>query len=124
MLNKIKKSISYLNKRVNNTDSLLYVYLLSKIYKINNILYITSVEFSNNEEDVIYAYIPYDNKYINGKGIYTKEEIMKQHDIPNNTFKEFTFKSDNTILKKSFKLNIRKEILENIIETLMFIYKH
>lgn len=124
IMERIKKCILYLNKRVSNPNALLFVYILGKLFNIDNYLYISKIEFSEYPKDIVYSYIIMGDKYISGSDVYTKVEIYKRHKLSDENFKDYCFVSNNKILKQIIKNNIPKANLSNIIETLMLIKSH
>jgi hypothetical protein len=97
--NNLKKAVLYLKNRF-NTKNIYLTYLLARVYQIEKIFFISKIEFSENPEDIIYAYVYENSKFYDSNGEYSLEEIMKIHKLSKNIIKDFTFIASFSLLEK------------------------
>lgn len=106
--NKLKKISNYIKKRFKEKYNSLFVYWISKIFKVDKISFISKIELSEDIKDVKHVYINFDNIFYDEKGFYDKNEIMEKHNLTEYNFKDLVFDSG----VKKLKTLIDKEKIE------------
>jgi len=96
----ILKKVSDKSQNIKNS---VFIRTVAEIFDIDDVLIISSLEFSEDLKDIKYAYLIIDDKYYDKDGFHTKSDIMKLWKINNYNFDDMTFKKDVSYLKKMSK---------------------
>jgi hypothetical protein len=118
----LEKMANYIKRRFKNEDKILFTYWIGKIFEFTKYLIVSKLELSEYDQDVTHVYIKLDDKYYDGSGFHTKEDLYKEHNMSQYTFKDFTYNGDLNKVKKCLdskdvKLNTNQvEELKHILE--------
>ena len=118
----LEKMSNFIKRRFKNEDKILFTYWIGKIFEYDKYLIVSKIELSEYDKDVSHVYIVLDDKYYDGSGFHSKEELYKAHNISQYSFKDFTYNGDlnkvkNCIDGKNIDINSKKvEELKHIIE--------
>ena len=122
LLNKVSK---YITRRFKNDDRTIFTYWIGLIFGFTKYLFISKVEMSENLKDVIHAYAIIGDKYYDGSGFHTREDIYDKFHMSKWSFNDYTFSGDLNLLEKCVKENNLKlnGKLETEIENILLKYK-
>jgi hypothetical protein len=118
----LEKMSNYIKRRFKNEDKILFTYWIGKIFEFTKYLVVSKIELSEYDQDVTHVYIKLDDKFYDGSGFHTKEDLYKEHNMSQYTFKDFTYNGDLNKVKKCLeskdvKLNTNQvEELKHILE--------
>ena len=113
---------NYISRRFKNEDKILFTYWIGEIFEFTKYLVVSKIEMSEYDQDVTHVYIVLDDKYYDGSGFHTKEDLYKSHNMSQYTFKDFTYNGSLDKVKKyldskDIKLNTKQvEELKHIVE--------
>jgi flavodoxin len=101
-LDKVSK---YITKRFKyeTEDLIVFTYWISKILNYDNLIFISRLEMSEEFKDVSHVYIIIGDKYFDGKGFHTREDLYKKHNFSKYSYNDYTFHGNLTDLIKCIK---------------------
>lgn len=118
----LEKLSKYISRRFKDEDKIIFTYWISKIFKFSKILFISNVEMSEEWKDIKHAFIIIGDKYYDGSGFHTREDIYKKFHISKWSFNDYTFSGNleditNCIENKKLKLSDKLELeLKTILQ--------
>ncbi len=104
-----KKMAVYITRRFKDEDSIIFTYWIGKIFNFKKFLFISSVTMSESFKDVKNVYCMAGDRYYDGKGFHTKEEVIEEHHMSKWSFNDYTFtggmeKLSDCVKEKDLKL--------------------
>jgi len=117
---KLKKCLNYIKTRFKKKNNPVFIYWIAKIFKINNIFFVSKIEMSENIKDVDKVYIKIDDKFYDEIKIYDKKELMDNHNLTEFNFKDLVFKDDITKLNDLIKIQ-KNNISDKSLNELKYI---
>ena len=113
--NLLEKVSRYISKRFKKDDEkLVYTYWIGKIFNYNKFLFVSKIEMSEELKDVCHVYIILEDKYFDGTGFHTREEIYEKFHISKYSYNDYTFYGDLNLLNKC--VDIKKSKLSTKLE--------
>lgn len=111
ILNKMSK---YISRRFKDEDKMIFTYWIGKIFGFSKYLFISNIEMSEEWKDVKHIFVIIGDKYYDGSGFHTREDIYKQFSFSKLSYNDFTFSGNldsltECINEKNIKLPLKLE---------------
>lgn len=115
----------YISRRFKNEDMIIFTYWIGQIFKFSKYLFISNIEMSEAMKDVKHVFIIIGDKYYDGSGFYTRDDIFKNFHISKWSYNDYTFSGNlddlkNCVEEKNLKLS---EKLENELKAILQKFK-
>ncbi len=121
----LEKMSKYITRRFKDEDRIIFTYWIGKIFVFSKFLFISNVEMSEDFKDVKHVFVIIGDKYYDGSGFYTRDEIYKLFHISKWSFNDYTFSGNMEDLSKCVENKKLKlsEKLENELKLILQKYK-
>ncbi len=123
---KIMKQMSnYISRRFKDEDKIIFTYWIGKIFRFSKFLFISNIEMSEEFKDVKHVFIIIGDKYYDGSGFHTREDIYNNFHISKWSYNDYTFHGNIEDLSKCIdekKLKLANK-LENELQIILQKYK-
>lgn len=81
----------YISRRFKDEDGIIFTYWIGRIFNFSKYLFISNIEMSEELKDVKHVFIILNDKYYDGSGFYTREEIYEKYHISKWSYNDYTF---------------------------------
>ncbi len=90
----------YISRRFKNEDKIIFTYWIGRIFNFSKYLFVSNVEMSEDLKDVKHVYIILGDKYYDGSGFHTRDDIYKEFNISKWSYNDYTFSGNIDDLSK------------------------
>jgi hypothetical protein len=118
----MNKMSIYISRRFKDEDKIIFTYWIGKIFNFTKFLFISKIEMSEEWKDVKHVFVILGDKYYDGSGFHTREDIYKQFHISKWSFNDYTFSGNledfsKCVEQKKLKLSDKLELeLKTILQ--------
>lgn len=121
----LEQMSKYITRRFKNEDKIIFTYWIGQIFKFSKYLFISNTEMSEDYKDVKHVFIIIGDKYYDGSGFHTREDIFKNFHISKWSYNEYTFSGSLDDLKKCIEEKNLKldDKLENELKIILQKFK-
>lgn len=121
----LEQMAKYITRRFKDEDKIIFTYWIGKIFKFSKFLFISNIEMSEEFKDVKHVFIIIGDKYYDGSGFYSREDIYKNFHISKWSYNDYTFSGtiedlSKCVDEKKLKLSAK---LENELQIILQKYK-
>lgn len=101
----LRKISNFIEKRFkkDNKHNAIFVYWIAKMMDYKKIIFVSTVEMSEDPKDVKHVFIKIEDKYFDQSGFCEKEDIIEEFDLDQYNFKDLVYNGTIEDLQKVIK---------------------
>ena len=101
----LRKISNFIEKRFkkDNKHNAIFVYWIAKMLDFKKIVFVSTVEMSEDSKDVKHVFIKIEDKYFDQRGFCEKEDIIEEFDLDEYNFKDLVYNGTIEDLQKVIK---------------------
>ncbi len=121
----LTKMASYITRRFKDEDRIIFTYWIGKIFQFPKYIFVSNIEMSEELKDAKHVFIVIGDKYYDGAGFHTREDIYDRFKISKWSYNDYTFSGTIDDIEKCIEVKKIKlsEKLENELKIILQKYK-
>ncbi len=121
----LEQMSKYISRRFKDEDKIIFTYWIGRIFNFSKFLFVSNIEMSEELKDVKHVYIILGDKYYDGSGFHTRDDIYKDFNISKWSYNDYTFSGNIDDLSKCVEVKKLKlsDKLEKELKIILQKYK-